>query len=186
MTPTEPNRRKNRPTVSTVEPSSWWPFVAIVLGAVGSYGVLVVHLLLEATSAGPWGLLWMAVPTAFIAAAGVALLMGSGMSPRDKRAHADNRPRTCASRNRPRRNAARNCKAVPRDDRHRAGGRLRLSGGQRQLIGDTERRAARLRRGSLGRNRPDHDQRRQLPVRAGRGHGGRRACLRGVRTRARR
>ncbi len=84
MPPTEPDPRKDRPGVSTVEPSSWWPFVAIVLGAVGSYGVLVVHLLLEATNAGPWGLLWMAVPTAFIAAAGVALLMGSGMSPRDK------------------------------------------------------------------------------------------------------
>ena len=84
MPPTEPDPRTDRPTVSTVEPSSWWPFVAIVLGAVGSYGVLVVHLLLEATSAGPWGLLWMAVPTAFIAAAGVALLMASGMPLREK------------------------------------------------------------------------------------------------------
>jgi hypothetical protein len=79
MPQTEPSR-KSLPDASTVEPSSWWPFVAIVLGMIGVLGTLVVHLLLDATHAGPWGLAWMAIPSAFIAASVGALFIASGMS----------------------------------------------------------------------------------------------------------
>jgi hypothetical protein len=46
--------------------------------------MLVVHLILDATDAGVWGLAWMAVPTALIAASIVALLVASGMGVREK------------------------------------------------------------------------------------------------------
>jgi hypothetical protein len=84
MPPTEPDRRESLPDASTVEPSSWWPFVAIVLGMMGVFATLVVHLLLDATHAGPWGLAWMAIPSAFIAASVGALFIASGMSVREK------------------------------------------------------------------------------------------------------
>jgi hypothetical protein len=84
MSAAKTDRRESLPAAATVEPSSWWWFVAIFLGAIGCYGVLVVHLLLEATSAGSWGWAWMALPTAGIGASGVAMLMGSGMSLRAK------------------------------------------------------------------------------------------------------
>jgi hypothetical protein len=82
--PTEPDPRRPLAAASAAEPSSWWPFVAIVLGAVGCFAMLVVHLILDATDAGAWGLAWMAVPTALIAASIVALLVASGMAVREK------------------------------------------------------------------------------------------------------
>jgi hypothetical protein len=82
--PTEPDPRRPFAAASTAEPSSWWPFVAIVLGAIGCFAMLVVHLILDATDAGVWGLAWMAVPTALIAASIVALLVASGMGVREK------------------------------------------------------------------------------------------------------
>jgi hypothetical protein len=82
MPKTEANRRE--PLPATAEPSSWWPFVAIVLGMMGVFATLVVHLLLDATHAGPWGLAWMALSAAFIAASVVALFIASGMSVRDR------------------------------------------------------------------------------------------------------
>jgi hypothetical protein len=68
----------------TVEPSSSWLFVAILLGAVGCYGVLAVHLLIDATQASAWGLVWLTVPALFFCASAMALLAGSGMPIRDK------------------------------------------------------------------------------------------------------
>jgi hypothetical protein len=80
--PTERDPRRPLSAASTAEPSAWWPFVAIVLGAMGCFAMLVVHLILDATDA--WGLAWMAVPTALIAASVVALLVASGMAVRKK------------------------------------------------------------------------------------------------------
>src|SRR4029434_10405176 len=65
-------------------PSSWWLFVAILLGALGCYGVLVVHLLLDATRASAWGLAWMAVPGLFFRGSLAALFVASGMPTREK------------------------------------------------------------------------------------------------------
>jgi hypothetical protein len=56
-----------------------WPFVAIVLGAVGCFGVLVVHLMLEATHAGVWALAWMAVPALCFCGSIAALFVASRM-----------------------------------------------------------------------------------------------------------
>ena len=84
MPKTEPNRREPLAAATTAEPSSWWPFVAIVLGMMGVFATLVVHLLLDATHAGPWGLAWMALPAAFIAASVLALFIASGMSVHDR------------------------------------------------------------------------------------------------------
>jgi hypothetical protein len=67
-----------------VEPSSSWLFVAILLGALGCYGVLAVHLLLDATQATAWGLIWLAVPALFFCASAMALFVGSRMPVRDK------------------------------------------------------------------------------------------------------
>jgi hypothetical protein len=58
--------------------------VAIVLGALGCYGLLAVHLLLDATNADVWGLAWMAVPSAFIAGSVAAMLIASGMPLRER------------------------------------------------------------------------------------------------------
>jgi hypothetical protein len=66
------------------EPSSWWPLVSMVLGALGSYALLVVHLVLEATGASPWLWAWMAVPGAFFFAAALTLAIGSGVSVRER------------------------------------------------------------------------------------------------------
>jgi hypothetical protein len=82
--PTERDPRRPLSVARTAEPSSWWPFVAIVLGAMGCFAMLVVHLILDATDAGAWGLAWMAVPTASIAASVVALFVASGMAVREK------------------------------------------------------------------------------------------------------
>jgi hypothetical protein len=82
MTPASPNESK-RNVPRTVEPSSSWFFVAILLGAVGCYGVRVVHLLLDATQARAWGLVWLTVPALFFCASAMALLAGSGMPIRD-------------------------------------------------------------------------------------------------------
>jgi hypothetical protein len=71
-----------------VEPSSWWPFVSFIFGAVASYAVLVVHLVLEATTSNPWMLSWMAVPAALFCASGAALFVGSNLSPRERLAAA--------------------------------------------------------------------------------------------------
>jgi hypothetical protein len=84
MPKSEPNRREPLPAATTAEPNPWWPFVAIVLGMIGVFATLVVHLLLDATHAGPWGLAWMALPAAFIAASVVALFIASGMSVRER------------------------------------------------------------------------------------------------------
>jgi hypothetical protein len=84
MRSTEVNRNERLRTTAAVEPSSWWPFIAIVLGAVGCYGLLVVHLILDATGAGPWGLAWMAVPSLFFAGSVGAVLTASGMPVRER------------------------------------------------------------------------------------------------------
>jgi hypothetical protein len=73
-------RRQTR--AADVEPSSWWPFVALVLGAFGCFGLLVVHLMLEATHAGPWGLAWMATLLPLFCGSAIALFMSSGMTAR--------------------------------------------------------------------------------------------------------
>jgi lysylphosphatidylglycerol synthetase-like protein (DUF2156 family) len=81
----ETDQRSQRPSAETVaEPGSWWPFVSIFLGTAGVFALLVVHLLLEATHASAWGLAWMAVPAALICASVAALLVGSGMSVRER------------------------------------------------------------------------------------------------------
>ena len=71
-----------------VETRTWWLFLAVVLGLVGCYAVLAVHLVLEATTTNPWMLSWMAVPAVILSASGVALFVGSGLSPRDRLAAA--------------------------------------------------------------------------------------------------
>ena len=72
------------PATVGFEPSSWWSVAAIALCALGCFGVLVVHLLLEATDASAWGLLWMAVPGLIICGAVAALFKASGMSLQEK------------------------------------------------------------------------------------------------------
>jgi hypothetical protein len=84
MRSTEVNRNERLRTTAAVEPSSWWPFIAIVLGAVGCYGLLVVHLILDATDAGAWGLAWMAVPSVFFVGSIGAVLIASGMPVRER------------------------------------------------------------------------------------------------------
>jgi hypothetical protein len=73
----EPDRRER--LVTSVEPSSGWLFVAIALGGTGCYAALAVHLILDATGAGGWRLVWMAVPGLFFAASVAALFTGSGV-----------------------------------------------------------------------------------------------------------
>jgi hypothetical protein len=84
MRSTNVNRNERLPATGAVESSSWWPFVAIVLGAVGCYGLLVVHLILDATNAGAWGLAWMGVPMVFLAGSVGAVLIASGMPARER------------------------------------------------------------------------------------------------------
>jgi hypothetical protein len=67
-----------------VELSSLWIFVAIVLCAFACYGVLLVHLLLDATRASVWGLLWMTIPIVFACGSVSALFIASGMPLREK------------------------------------------------------------------------------------------------------
>ena len=69
---------------AAVEPSSWWLFVSFALGAIGCFGVLVVHLMLEATHASAWGLAWMAVPGVLLSGALAAPFLDSGMPVRQK------------------------------------------------------------------------------------------------------
>jgi hypothetical protein len=78
------DRHERLPAASMFEPSSLWPFAAIVLGGVGCYTALGIHLVLDATNASAWGLAWMAVPTVFLCASGGALLIGSGMPVRER------------------------------------------------------------------------------------------------------
>jgi hypothetical protein len=66
------------------EPFSWWPFVAMVLGALGAFMLLVVHLVLEATGGRLWMWTLMAVPTAFFLAAALTLAIGSGIPVRER------------------------------------------------------------------------------------------------------
>jgi hypothetical protein len=84
MAPTKPDRRERLAVTSTVEPSSWWLFVAIFLVTLSCFGVLVVHLLLDATHASAWGLLWLAVPGAFFCGYVGALFIASGTTVRHK------------------------------------------------------------------------------------------------------
>jgi hypothetical protein len=84
MRSTKVNRNDRLRTTGAVESSSWWPFVAIVLGALGCYGLLVVHLILDATNAGAWGLAWMGVPMVFLAGSVGAVLIASGMPARER------------------------------------------------------------------------------------------------------
>lgn len=76
--------RPERPPAKTVEPSSLWPFVALVLGAIGCYATLTVHLLLDATNSDAWGLIWLLVPALFFGASAAALFVGSGMAASDR------------------------------------------------------------------------------------------------------
>jgi hypothetical protein len=72
--------RQNQP-----EPTSWWPLVAIILGAFASYAVLLVHLVLEATHAPTW--MWtsmMAVPTGLFFASALTIVIGSGIPLRER------------------------------------------------------------------------------------------------------
>jgi hypothetical protein len=84
MRSTKVNRNDRLRRTGAVESSSWWPFVAIVLGALGCYGLLVVHLILDATNEGAWGLAWMGVPTVFFAGSVGAVLIASGMPARER------------------------------------------------------------------------------------------------------
>jgi hypothetical protein len=84
MRSTKVNRNDRLRTTGAVESSSWWPFLAIVLGALGCYGLLVVHLILDATNAGAWGLAWMGVPMVFLAGSVGAVLIASGMPARER------------------------------------------------------------------------------------------------------
>jgi hypothetical protein len=61
------------------EPSSWWPVVSMFLGALGSYTLLVVYLVLDAAGGRPWTWAWMGVPGAFFLAAAFTLAIGSGI-----------------------------------------------------------------------------------------------------------
>jgi len=79
MSATKEDRSTRPAAASGVEPSSWLPLVAIVFGALGCYGLLVVHLILDATHAGVWGLAWLAIPSLFFVGSAVALLSASGM-----------------------------------------------------------------------------------------------------------
>jgi hypothetical protein len=84
MSATKRDRNVLLVAASGVEPSSWWPFVAIVLGALGCYGLLAVHLLLDATHAHIWGLAWIAVPSVFFAGSVAMVLIASGMPVRER------------------------------------------------------------------------------------------------------
>ena len=84
VVPTDPDQSQESAIADTVEPSSWWPFVAIVLGALGCYAALAVHLILDATNASAWGLVWMAIPAVFFCASAAALFVGSGMPARER------------------------------------------------------------------------------------------------------
>ena len=72
------------PQEQEVETRIWWLLVAFVLGLVGCYGVLAVHLVLEATTTNAWMLAWMAVPAVFFIASGLALFVGTDLSPRER------------------------------------------------------------------------------------------------------
>jgi hypothetical protein len=67
-----------------VEPSSWWPLVSMIFGGVGSYALLLVHLLLDAGNARPWMWTLMVVPLAFFLAAAFTFAVGSGMPVRER------------------------------------------------------------------------------------------------------
>jgi hypothetical protein len=84
VSPAEPDQRERLARANRVEPSSWWPFVAAILGVLGCYGVLVVHLMLEATKAGAWGLAWLVVPSVFFCASAGAFFVGSGIPVRER------------------------------------------------------------------------------------------------------
>jgi hypothetical protein len=66
------------------EPSSWWPLVAIALGALGGQGLLAVHLVLEAADGSPWMWTLMAVPGVIFLAAGLTVAIGSGIPVRER------------------------------------------------------------------------------------------------------
>jgi hypothetical protein len=65
-------------------PSSWWPLVAIALGALGSQALLAVHLVLEAAGGSPWMWTLMAVPGVIFLAAGLTVAIGSGIPVRER------------------------------------------------------------------------------------------------------
>jgi len=67
-----------------VEPSSWWLLISFVLGMVGAYTLLVVHLVLDATNASAWTWTLLAVPVAFFSSSASALFVGSGLSARER------------------------------------------------------------------------------------------------------
>jgi hypothetical protein len=66
------------------EPNSWWPFVSLALGALGSLALLAVHLILEAADASPLMWAWMVLPGAFFLAAALTLAIGSGIPVRER------------------------------------------------------------------------------------------------------
>jgi hypothetical protein len=76
--------RNEQPPVDMVEPSSWWPFVAAVLGAISCYATLTVVLILDATNSTAWGLIWMVIPTMFFVASAAALFVGSGLAAHER------------------------------------------------------------------------------------------------------
>lgn len=66
------------------EPSSWWPFVSMALGALGSLALLAVHLVLEAVGGSAWMWMLMAVPGVTFLAAGLTVAVGSGIPVRER------------------------------------------------------------------------------------------------------
>jgi hypothetical protein len=71
-------------TQRQVEPSSWWPLVAIVFGALGAYALLAVHLVIEAAGERTSMWTWMAVPGGLFLAAALTLAVGSGIPVRER------------------------------------------------------------------------------------------------------
>jgi hypothetical protein len=84
MSPAKTDRTEPLVFATAAAPSSWWPFIALVLGAIGCYGLLAAHLILDATAAGAWALAWLALPTVFFAGSVAALLIASEMPVRER------------------------------------------------------------------------------------------------------
>lgn len=74
----------SRERQSRAEPTSWWPLVGIILGALGSYALLAVHLMLEAAHAPGWMWVSMVVPGGLFLASALTFVIGSGIPVRER------------------------------------------------------------------------------------------------------